>query len=183
MATDPSLFRDLLILEIKSKIVRAASNKMICAIRLNGTSDYPFIQMWDFAKMFPNVQFYDYTKSRYILNSYLRNHESNYHLTYSASSNPRSQELSTLALKHGMTVAVIVDDAPSTVLKSDLATKVLGEENYRSLECNPFVIIDGDESDAGFLDTDNDGSGALIWLKVKGGKKTERLLGADVFNV
>ena len=93
LATDPGLFRDLLIMEIKSKIVRAASNKMICAIRLNGTSDYPFIQMWDLAKMFPECEFYDYTKSKYILDSYLRHHDSNYHLTYSASSNPRSQAL------------------------------------------------------------------------------------------
>jgi len=182
LASDPGLFRDILIAEIKGKIVRAASNKMICAIRLNGTSDYPFIQLWDLAKMFPSVQYYDYTKSRFILNSYLRNHESNYHLTYSANSYPRSQELSTLALKNGMSVAVIVDDAPSTVLRSDLAIKVLGEKNYRSLECNPFVIIDGDDSDARFLDSDDE-SGALIWLKVKGGKSVERLLGEDVFNV
>lgn len=107
------------------------------AIRLNGTSDIPFEKMKikdnkNIFELFPNVQFYDYTKN-YLRFERVKN-LSNYHLTFSRSeiNEKQSNEL----LNKGFNVAMVFDKfLPNTY--------------------NGFEVINGDETDLRFLDKKN----------------------------
>lgn len=92
-----------LVKEIRAHVRRCRKLDRIPCIRLNGTSDIAWerIAPWLF-KLFPDVQFYDYTKDP----SRLGNLPPNYHLTLSRSENNRADVL--LALREGHKVAVVV---------------------------------------------------------------------------
>jgi hypothetical protein len=123
-------FMAQLVKEVKAAIKRAAKYNLTPVFRLNGTSDI----RWETVKvdgfdnimaMFPNVQFYDYTK---IANR--RDLPANYHLTFSlAESNLADAER---ALANGMNVAAVFRTVPKVFLS--------------------VPVIDGDATDLRFLD-------------------------------
>ena len=125
--------------QIKDEIAKAIKKhegKAIVTIRLNGTSDLPYEKYKVFEggknifEVYPNVQFYDYTKN------YLRFDKElpkNYHLTFSRSetNNDKAMEL----LERGFNVAMVFDKVPT--------------------EYKGFKVINADEDDLRFLDEKN----------------------------
>jgi len=124
--------------QIKDEIAKAIKKnegKAIVTIRLNGTSDLPYEKYKVFEgknifEVYPNVQFYDYTKN------YLRFDKElpkNYHLTFSRSetNHDKSMEL----LKRGFNVAMVFDKLPT--------------------EFEGYKVINADEDDLRFLDDKN----------------------------
>lgn len=124
--------------QIKDEIAKAIKKhegKAIVTIRLNGTSDLPYEKYKVFEgknifEVYPNVQFYDYTKN------YLRFDKElpkNYHLTFSRSetNNDKAMEL----LERGFNVAIVFDKVPT--------------------EYKGFKVINADEDDLRFLDEKN----------------------------
>jgi hypothetical protein len=145
------------------------------AVRLDGTSDLGLADILGLASMFPDVTFYDYSKSPYRFRRDRRDQLPNRHLTFSASERPESRHVAAQALVNGHGVAAIVDRMPKTGGEwASLRAQVTGGEGSR-----PVTGIDGDETDARFLD----GRGALVALSVKGGPRVRQLLGAMVFEV
>jgi hypothetical protein len=119
-----------LVKEITNAIKLAEKHGLIPVFRLNGTSDirWETIAVGGFRnimEMFPNVQFYDYTK---IANR--RDLPANYHLTFSLAESNLEDAL--FALTHGMNVAAVFRSVPQ---------KFLGVS-----------VIDGDATDLRFLD-------------------------------
>ena len=171
--TDSGLFMQILEREIRVKAMQAKAQNKICAIRLNGTSDIPFVTTYNLADRFKNVQFYEYTKNPTTIERYKGTHK-NYHLTYSANSAAISPKISKLALDKGLSVAAIVNKPPvSEQSKIDLSCMVLGYFRYGT------YIENGDNSDARFLDAPN----SIVYLKIKGDKKAAATMGKDMFNV
>lgn len=133
-----------LIVDINSLSKKAHKNGKIPAVRLNGTSDIEWTRL-GIMELFPNVQFYDYTK---VFNRLEKSRPSNYHLTFSMSEN--NQEECMKALELGYNVSIVFDKLPET--------------------WNGYKVINGDESDVRFLDP----QAVVIGLKAKGkGKKDE----------
>ena len=135
-------------LQLKSeieRIVRLHSSKWDIAIRLNGTSDIPFekikiIDNKNIFELFPQVQFYDYTK---IASKFTRERPANYHLTFSRSET--NEKTALRLLTRGENVAVVFADVlPDT--------------------WHGFRVIDGDINDLRFLDDKN----VVVGLKAKG---------------
>jgi hypothetical protein len=122
------------------RIVRLHSAKWDIAIRLNGTSDIPFekfkiMDNKNIFELFPQVQFYDYTKNHLRFDKVL---PSNYHLTFSRSENNHKKSLE--LLKRGYNVAV-----------------VFGLNKNQSLPKTymGFEVINGDENDLRYKDKQN----------------------------
>jgi hypothetical protein len=93
--------------------------------------------------LFPEVQFYDYTKVRNRKVSHL----TNYHLTFSkADGNDMDVRL---IASTGMNVAVVFKEVPDTYIGR--------------------TVIDGDETDLRFLDP----KGVVVGLKAKGKAKKD----------
>lgn len=129
--------------DIEKGIKQAEKKGMIPCFRLNGTSDiawekYDVIGGKNIFQLFPNVQFYDYTKMR---NRKVK-HLTNYHLTFSkADGNDMDVRL---AASEGMNVAVVFEKLPQ---------EYIGKS-----------VVDGDDTDLRFLDP----KGVVIGLKAKG---------------
>ena len=99
--------------EIKSAKKSAAKAGLKLLVRLNGTSDIAWekIRVGDYRnlfEMFPDVQFYDYTK---IVG---RTVPENYHLTFSKSESNDADV--SVAIRSGLNVAVVFDKLPETYL-------------------------------------------------------------------
>lgn len=132
--------------QLKSEIERAVrvnKDKAIVTIRLNGTSDIPFEKYKVFEgknifEIFPDVQFYDYTKNHI---RFLKELPSNYHLTFSRSetNHDKAMEL----LRSGFNVAMVFDKTPQI---------------YEGFE-----VINGDNDDLRFLDKKN----VIVGLRYK----------------
>ena len=109
-------------------------------IRLNGTSDLNWVKMKDPATgknlmtLFPNIQFYDYTKDI----KQLENLPKNYDITFSRSENNFLNV--TKALSKGFNVAVVFDK------KMGLPDTYMG-----------YPVFDADQTDLRFLDADQSG--------------------------
>jgi hypothetical protein len=140
------LFLDKLAKEIRSGIKRAKRDNMTLAVRLNGTSDLPFLEM-ALAPQFPGVQFYAYTKVPPMHDA--RRHVPNVHLTYSFSEDPRASILLPGLLKSGQNVAVVFN------VKRKDALPV----NWKGIP-----VIDGDLDDLRFMDP----KGVIVGLRAKG---------------
>lgn len=147
---DREAFMLSLIYDIESLVDECKRTGMIPAIRLNGTSDI----IWERQKfqgntlfdLFPDVQFYDYTK---IWTRFNANLPPNYHLTFSRSES------------NGDKVQWLIDNHPNAnvavVFSGDLPKKYLGRK-----------VIDADLHDLRFLDK----RGVICGLTAKGdGKK------------
>ncbi len=141
-------FMALLIKEIAMYKKRAERNNMEFAIRLNGTSDLSpeIFKLFgqNILELFPDVQFYDYTK---ISNrSRLTEKYKNYHLTFSYTGENWS-ECNDL-LKQGINTAVIFDVKKGKALPETF---------------NGYKVIDGDLSDYRPLDE----KGVIVGLRWK----------------
>lgn len=129
-----------------SKAVIKNKDKAIVVIRLNGTSDLPYEKYKVFDgknifEVFPDIQFYDYTKNHLRFDKDL---PSNYHLTFSRSetNNDKAFEL----LNRGVNVAMVFNSVPSV---------------YKGFE-----VINADNDDLRFLDK-RGVKGVICGLKYK----------------
>ena len=138
-------FIDLLIHELSVAHRRAAKRGDKLAIRLNGTSDIAWERIAPkIFTMFPDVQFYDYTK----VPSRMEGVPKNYKLIFSRSEN--NEETTLNILRKGHNVAVVF-------------------KNYLPERWKRFKVIDGDETDERFLDK----HGVVVGLKAKGRAKRD----------
>ena len=182
---DQKGFLKQLIKEIKAFERHCEKRNLKPAIRLNGTSDIPWenikipfgieahagnISLFDF---FPNVQFYDYTKSkRRVLKSDL---PSNYHLTFSRSETTPIKDIREI-LDNGKNVAVVFDHLP--VDESGFPFEPLSLLNPSITGANDRAI-NGDLTDLRFLDEclDLQGNpikkGFVVCLSAKGKAKKD----------
>ena len=149
--------------EISKLRTRAEKLRLIPVVRLNGTSDI----LWEkqhitddprsctIFEVFPDIQFYDYTK---IAKRLERQLPTNYHLVLSYSeANQKYANACTKAWLAGASVVHVVRDE---------AVK----EQYLSGQRFPNTpIVDGDIHDLRFLDPKN----SVVVLKAKGRAKTE----------
>ena len=137
---------------IKAK-KQAEKKGLIPVFRLNGTSDiawekYEVCNGKNIFQMFPDVQFYDYTK---MLNRKV-SHIKNYHLTFSAADgNDTDVEKAT---QQGMNVATVFGLKKSQPMP----------DTY-----NGRVVFNGDDSDLRFLDPKN----VVVGLYAKGKAKKD----------
>lgn len=146
--TDKEKFLSMLWDEIRASIKSAQKKGMIPCFRLNLTSDLPWEKIkrngQSVMEAFPNVQFYDYTKSAERAVAFVNGEmPANYHLTFS-----RSESNGAIAvgiLRSGGNVAMVY-------------RKRLPLVNYG------VSVIDGDETDLRFLDP----KGIIVGLKEKG---------------
>jgi hypothetical protein len=144
-------FFSILVREIKNAIKYSEKKGMTPVFRLNGTSDLSF-EKYEVAdgknifQMFPDVQFYDYTK---ILGRKV-SHIPNYHLTFSAADGNDTDVLKAIAA--GMNVATVFGVKKSEPLP----------ETYQGRP-----VFNGDESDLRFLDP----KGVIVGLYAKGRAK------------
>ena len=135
-------FLNQLVTEIETAI-RRNKGKAKVTIRLNGTSDirYEKFKIKDnknIFELFPNIQFYDYTKNHIRFETSL---PKNYHLTFSRheTNNDKAMEL----LNKGVNVAMVFDKVPK--------------------KFNDFKVVNGDETDLRFLDK----KGVVVGLRYK----------------
>ena len=141
-------FLNELVYEIVKTKRLAEKKGLIPVFRLNGTSDiswekYELVDGMNIFQLFPDVQFYDYTK----VNNRKVSHIKNYHLTFSkADGNDMDVRI---AMSNGMNVAVVFNKLPE---------KYLGRK-----------VINGDETDLRFLDE----RGVIVGLKAKGKAKKD----------
>jgi hypothetical protein len=130
-------FMSLLINEITRAKRKAKRDNMEFAIRLNGTSDLTPEIFKSFGQnilqLFPDVQFYDYTKIPNRVN--LTKKYSNYHLTFSYTGDNWAD--CQMALENNVNVAVIFDVKKGKALPETF---------------NGYKVIDGDLSDYRPLD-------------------------------
>lgn len=146
-------FFEQLVREIKNAIKLSAKQGMIPVFRLNGTSDlawekYEVVEGKNIFQLFPEVQFYDYTK---ILGRKVA-HIPNYHLTFSAADGNDADVLKAIA--QGMNVATVFGLKKTEPMP----------ETY-----NGRVVFNGDESDLRFLDP----KGVVVGLYAKGRAKKD----------
>lgn len=136
-------FLNQLVSEITKLSNKHAKKGESLCIRLNGTSDIAWEKFKikdgkSIMELFPNVQFYDYTKNYLRFNRVL---PENYHLTFSRSE--KNDENVEDLLSKGHNVAVVFDELPET---------------YKG-----YKVINGDESDLRFKDEKN----VIVGLKYK----------------
>lgn len=130
------LFKELTLISKKHKGEKIA-------IRLNGTSDiswekFKIVDGKNLMELFPDLQFYDYTKNHLRFNREL---PKNYSLVFSRSET--NHEKSIELLNKGVSVAMVFDTPPT--------------------EFEGFEVVDGDETDLRFLDS----KGVIVGLKYK----------------
>lgn len=142
LARDRAGFVEELKRNVTWLVARASKLGLQPAIRINGTSDLPWLAV-ELAKIFPDVQFYDYTKHP---KPWLRTLP-NYHLTFSHSGH-NAQEC-VHALQHGINVAVVFSTRRGDALPDSW--------------CG-YPVIDGDLHDCRFLDP----AGVVVGLRAKG---------------
>lgn len=148
-----AVFFEQLVKEIQNAIKLSKKQGMTPVFRLNGTSDlswekYEVVDGKNIFQMFPDVQFYDYTK---ILGRKVKG-ISNYHLTFSAADGNDADVLKAIA--QGMNVATVFG----------LKKSVPMPETY-----NGRTVFNGDESDLRFLDP----KGVVVGLYAKGRAKKD----------
>ena len=141
-------FLNQLTKEIKNFEIWCSKNNFIPVVRLNTTSDISW-EIHGIFELFPNIQFYDYTKIykravKFVKGEYPKN----YHLTYSL--NEDNKDLAFNILKMGGNI--------SAVFRKDLP------DTYKG-----YKVVNGDEHDLRFLDLQN----AIVGLKAKGKAKTD----------
>jgi hypothetical protein len=161
--SDRKAFIELLKKDILSHIKRAKKENMTPAVRLNGTSDIA----WELEKgedgknlmeSFPSVQFYDYAKSPFrALKMSQGKLPVNYHLTFSRS---ESNQAWVDKMPMGISIAMVFSTKKGEALP---------------LEYQGRIVIDGDETDARFLDPIfKSGKGTIVGLRAKGTGKQDK---------
>ena len=119
-------------------------------VRLNGTTDANYLKI---IRMFPEIQFYDYTK---VYNRATKRLPKNYHLTlsYSEANMAYADKVIFVAKRMNKNVAVVFKD------KNNIPKKFLG-----------MPVIDGDKDDLRFLDPSD--KPHVIALYAKGDAKKD----------
>lgn len=145
-------FMSVLVADIRKLVADAETADLTPAVRLNGTSDIAWetipvtvdgVDYPNIMAVFPNVQFYDYTK-RF---ERLGNTPDNYHLTFSRAETAKSHLQAMNALRAGFSITVVFrDKLPETWAG--------------------FEVLDGDESDSRFIQ--DIGKPVVFGLKAKG---------------
>jgi len=140
-------FRYLLFGELDKFVKRCVKLGVSPAVRLNGTSDIAWEKVLpDMFTGFPQIQFYDYTKS---FNRCLCQTD-NYHLTYSRSEKKDDDKQCRKLLLAGVNVSIVFKNGlPET--------------------WNGWPVFDGDQTDLRFLDP----KCHVIGLKAKGKAKKD----------
>ena len=138
--------------EIAKGVKKHGADKM--CVRLNGTTDIPFENIpvngfKNIMAMFPDVQFYDYTK---VFSRLTKELPKNYHLTFSRAETKENQLEAEKALQLGFNVAGVF----AVKNEKELPKKYMGVK-----------VINGDEHDLTFLH----GNGVIVGLKAKGKAK------------
>ena len=146
-------FFDQLVKEIQNAIKLSAKQGMIPVFRLNGTSDLSFEKYEvkdgkNIFQLFPDVQFYDYTK---VLGRKVK-HLTNYHLTFSDADGNDADVLK--AIQQGYNVATVFG---------------LKKTEPMPATYNGRPVFNGDESDLRFLDP----KGVIVGLYAKGRAKKD----------
>lgn len=145
---DPVTFVDMLAMDIRKGQRKAAREGLTLAIRLNGTSDIA----WEHKRgtngltlfeMFPDVQFYDYTKLPG------RKTPANYHLTVSYSGANPAYAAKAMASRHNVAVVFRTKELPAVF------------QGRR--------VINGDITDLRFKDE----TGVVVGLYAKGRAKKD----------
>ena len=140
----PDKFKEILIKDIRKLERKAKRLGMVPMVRPNGTTDIRWeIFFPELFAMFPNVQFYDYTK---IANRNV-DHIPNYDLTFSYSGVKEYQPFVKQAIDNGLRIAVVFKH------KDKIPHKFLG-----------MYCINGDDSD----DTSSAPNGVVWALYAKG---------------
>jgi hypothetical protein len=141
-----ALFMALMIAEIRKYQRKAEKDGFGFSVRLNGTSDidwqHVLVDGKNIFNIFPEVNFYDYTKNPNKFN----NLPANYHLTFSYTG--RNANVSKALLERGFNVAVVFD-----VKKKQPLPATFGG----------YKVVDGDLTDY----RPNDGKGVIIGLRFK----------------
>lgn len=145
-------FLALLIKEIRRCVKSIKSNGFIPLVRLNGTSDIRW-ENYGIPQMFPDVQFYDYTK---LVNR--KDVPANYDLTFSYSGVAAYQPFVKKAVAAGMRVAVVFRNR--SVVNQMLVNRI----KFMDLE-----VVDGDDNDIRHLDP----HGSVVALYAKGKAKKD----------
>lgn len=142
-------FREQLEREISALVKSAARQGLRPVVRLNGTSDLRFSDIFPgLMESFPRVRFYDYTKDAGKVRAWIAGKlPANYHLTFSLSESVAAQDAAREFLAAGVNVAVVFRSAafPASFMESR--------------------IINGDANDLRFLDRQR---GRIVGLKAKG---------------
>ena len=137
---------------LHSEILKFAhSSSQPVAIRLNGTSDQPFVETLIVAQMreIPsNVFFYDYTKNPKKAGTRILPSGHRYTVAYSYSEKEGSETHAKNILANGGIVAVVFDELPATHWG--------------------YPVVDGDERDDLMLDIMPNIGGTILGLKAKG---------------
>jgi len=137
-----------------TKVVNKAKKENLTpTIRLNGTSDIDWqsqkIDGKNLFELFPDCQFYDYTKQP------RKSKFSNYHLTFSYSSVSTYTKTVNKALRLKLNIAVVfLNGLPATYLG--------------------LPVVNGDESDLRFLDNEKIEGQIVIGLYAKGKAKKDK---------
>lgn len=159
---DRSVFLHKLLVEIDRFVSKAEKLNLKPAVRLNGTSDIDWTakrQLLDGAsifQMFPEVQFYDYTK---VTKRLYEPKVDNYHVTlsYSGASKAFSDKVWQTHADTDCNVAVVVRDDSVKAEWTD----------------NPIHrTVDGDQHDLRFLDPRTP-PGTIVLLKAKGRARSD----------
>lgn len=139
---------------INGLMLKAAKKGLSPVVRLNGTSDIDWTtKLLDGKTLFqhfPDVQFYDYTKRVNIIRK--ASFIPNYHITASYSSSSAYTSIMNKMMVTDANVAVVFD--------GDQPTEFLG-----------LPVIDGDESDLRFLDSEEHKGRVVVGLTAKGDAK------------
>lgn len=136
--------------DISALIRKAKRENLIPCVRINGTSDLPWLAL-TMAERFPDVQFYDYTKHP---DAWTRTRP-NYHLTFSNSEINLADCFD--ALRHGVNVAVVFPVKRGHALPT---------------VWHGVKVIDGDLTDLRFTDG-NVLPGLIVGLRAKGKAKKD----------
>jgi hypothetical protein len=147
LVEDRAGFIAALIGDVKRLQRRAARLGLVPCVRVNGTSDLPYLAH-AVAEACPDVQLYDYSKHR----EPWKRTRPNYHLTFSLSESNKRYALA--ALEHGVNVSVVFDVKRGQPLPSTW-------EGYR--------VIDGDLTDLRFTDERR----VVVGLRAKGKAKRD----------
>jgi hypothetical protein len=161
-------FNTRLIKEMDRHIARSARKGMRCAMRPNGTSDQPWENTMIDADghtlmtRYPDVQFYDYTKSvRRALKHARGDMPANYHVTFSRSEVNEDDCRRVLAAGGNVAVVFKICDC-KRACKHEIAD---GTYTYMG-----HPVVNGDHDDLRFLDP----AGVVVGLKAKGPAKHDR---------
>ena len=155
---DREAFLRLLSLDLESLARSARKRGHVPAFRFNGSSDIPVPESVRSELDRLGIRGYGYTKS---LARAMESARSDYPLTFSFTGDV---DRALVARDHGSNVAMVFDTEPGDALPE-----------FVSLGHEPVPVIDGDVSDARFLDpSDSDGRGVIVGLRFKAARDRAR---------